>query len=472
MPIFQPRNRVTIIRQMVARVVGRSKLVGLTRNSVIFHMIAAASDEDGEQYFQMARLRELFSIDRATGSDLDERAKEIQPATIVRRTAIFGSTLATFSRPGTVGLVNIPEGTLVAARDQIGIIQYRTTAATSIIGGNTLSTPVNVTAVEAGARGNVPATEIQILVTSLPGVTGVTNAAAITNARDRESDQRFRARLKAFIQAISRGTKTALRGFALNVQLQDGRLVLFAKVDEPNPPNGTVNLYIDDGTGQIGAATNKTTIVNDIIVSGAVGDETDINTTEKPIDDTSPFELRLDRGGITILTRGTDYELNAPLGQITFKISANFPSGVLVAGDDIQATYTHWTGLVQETQKVIDGVAADAVTFPGVRAAGITVFVLPATAIDQTLEANVAVLDEFDAVEVIASVQTAIINYINNLDIGDNVIISQIIEDAMRVPGAFDFKITSYKSSTTVTNQVIPANSAARVLATSNVIIT
>lgn len=88
---------------MVARVVARSKLTGLTRNSVVYHVLAAATNEDADQYVQMARLREVFSIDTATGSDLDERAKEIQPGTLTRYPALSSSGTVIFSRPGTSG---------------------------------------------------------------------------------------------------------------------------------------------------------------------------------------------------------------------------------------------------------------------------------------------------------------------------------------------------------------------------------
>lgn len=88
MPVFQPRNRIQILREMVARVVARSKLAGLTRNSVVFHVLAGAANEDAEQYVQLARLRNVFAIDKATGSDLDERAKEVLPSSRMGRAVV------------------------------------------------------------------------------------------------------------------------------------------------------------------------------------------------------------------------------------------------------------------------------------------------------------------------------------------------------------------------------------------------
>ena len=114
---------------MIARVVARSTLTGITRNNSLFHVLAAASSEDAEQYFQMARLRDLFSIDKATGSDLDARAKEIVPGTLPRRPPVQAAGTVVFSRPGTTGTTAVPSGTIVAASDAQGQISYQTTAA-------------------------------------------------------------------------------------------------------------------------------------------------------------------------------------------------------------------------------------------------------------------------------------------------------------------------------------------------------
>ena len=119
MPVFQPRNRVQILRAMIARAIARSPLVGLTRNSTIYHVLAAAAEEDSISYFEAARLRSVFSLDNATGTDLDERAAEIQPSTVERFRAIFATGDVTFSRPGTTGTLNIAVGTIIAASDDL-----------------------------------------------------------------------------------------------------------------------------------------------------------------------------------------------------------------------------------------------------------------------------------------------------------------------------------------------------------------
>lgn len=463
MPVFQPRNRVQILREMIARLVARSKLSGLSRNSVFFHVLAAAANEDAEQYVQLARLRNLFSVDRARGSDLDERAAEIVPGVIQRRTALFASTPVVFSRPGTTGTISIPAGTQVGATDEQGQVRFRTTTAGSIAAGNTTSGNIPVVCTIAGVRGNVTAGNINQLVTRIPGVTGVTNPSDIANGRDRESDDRFRARIKAFVQAISRGTPTALEGFAKQVTLADGRRVLFAKVVEPIVPNGVVDLYIDDGTGSVLEVNSDFLGSPDLFVSSAAGGEDTAFTTEKPIRDDGSFVLEADTGGgFFTLVRGTDYELNSALGQVELLSTGALPT--LSAGDALRASYRYYIGLIGETQRVIDGDPDNPIQRPGVRAAGALVLVKPPTTVNQSLTASISVEDDFDPDEVAIDVQSAIQGYINSLDIGENVIVAEIIEQAMRVDGMLNFRITDLTGSGAGgADQVILSNQVARI---------
>jgi uncharacterized phage protein gp47/JayE len=460
-PVFEPRTRVQILRGMVARVVARSRLVGLTRNSAVFHILAAAATEDAEQYFQMSRLRSVFSIDKATGSDLDERATEIAPGIISRRSALFASGDVVYSRPGTTGVVAIPIGSIVAASDSEGQIKYRTTEAGEISDGNSTSDPINVTAVEAGIRANVAETEISQIVTRIPGVTGVSNAALFSNGRDRESDSSFRSRLKAHVQSLSRGTPTAIEGFAKQVILADGRRVVFAHLREPAVPNGVVTLYIDDGTGSVEEYSEEFFISPETLLDPAVGGETEFFTFEKPIRDDGSFVLEVND---VALVRGVDYLLNPAEGHVVLDETA-YPAGLTV-GDKVEATYRHYLGLIQETQRVVDGDPADAVAVPGVRPAGVTVLVQAPQVLLQSIDANISVLTDYDPTAVALEVRSVIQAYINGLDIGDDVIVSELIEQAMGVDGMFDFTINTLTGGAPA-NQVVLDTQVARIVGAS-----
>lgn len=447
---------------MVARVVSRSRLVGMLRNSVVFHVLAAAAGEDAEQYFQMSRLRDLFSIDKATGSDLDERAAEIQPAVLFRAPPVPASDSVTFSRPGTTGTIAIPIGTLVAGSDAQGQIQYRTTAAGSILAGFTTSAAIPIVATTPGTRGNLVAGEINQFITRIPGVTGVTNANDLTNGRDRESDQNFRARLKAFVQSISRGTKTALEGFARNVVLSDGRRVLFANAVSPILPTGITELFIDDGTGF--AEEFATDFVlptgTDTIIASAAGGETSFFTTAKPIRDDGFFDLFINA---VLQVRGTDYYLDPTEGKIELDSTA-YPTG-LTAADAVTANYRYYIGLIAQTQKVINGDPNDPTRFPGVKAAGEMVIVKTPQAVLQTITATIVVIDGFDSATVALQVEAALQDYINSLDIGEDVIVAELCNRAMDVTGMFDFQISDLSGTSPAANQVILEDQVARITA-------
>lgn len=442
---------------MVARIVARSRLVSLRRNSVIFHLVAAAADEDAEQYFQLANLRRLFDIKKAEGSDLDERAAEITPNTIERRGAGIATGDVTFFRNGTTGATVIPAGTLVSAEDAAGLIRFRTTTAATITAGNDFVAGVTVVALEAGARGNVAADAINQLTSRPVGIIRVTNPLVFDNGSDRESDDEFRARLQSHVQSLSRGTLAAVRAFALNVQLPDGRRVLFAKVFEGVPPGCQFDVIIDDGTGSVEEVEDNFAAADDVLIAAAIGGETELFTAERPIRDEllpTPFELKINA---VVQTRGVDYELNAPRGIVEL-------AAPLAPADAVTARYRHYGGLVQATQRVIDGDPTAPIAFPGVRAAGVLARVLPASPVFQQLTASISVLPDFDVPTVIEQVTAAVVGYINRLDIGADVIVAELIERAMGVPGMFNFQISDLTGTFPATDQVILQTQVARIV--------
>lgn len=466
MPVFQPRTRPDILREMIARVVARSELEGLTLNAAVYHVLAAAATEDAEQYFQATRLRDLFSIDKASGSDLDERAKDYVPNTITRRVPLKATGTALFSRPGTTGTVAIPSGTQIAATDAQGQIQYQTTAVASIPNGSSDSGSVPISAIEAGERGNVAAGQIVQFVSRIPGVPSVTNPSALTTGQDRESDESFRARIKAFVQAMSRGTVAALEAFASDVILSDGQRVLFANVKEPATPTGSIDLFIDNGSGTAEAFDDTFIGAPETLIASAVGGEVEAYTGNKPVRDDGSLIVELDTGGgFNPIVRGTDFEFDSTEGKIVFDPTI-FPSG-LSTGDAVRAEYRYYTGLIQEVQKVINGDPLNPLVYPGVRPAGVQVLVKSPSLVSQSIAATISVLSGFDTLTVATEVSTAIQAYINNLPIGADVIVAELIERAMAVTGMFNFKIQTLTGSSPAVDQIILDDQAARIVAAS-----
>ncbi len=186
MPRFQPKRHEQIFKQMIARLVARTDLSDVGDVSVWKHVLAAASRQDDEQYYQMVLLLLLFSIDTATGDDLDERAKDIQPSVISRILSAKSVGTVVFSREGTTGTVSIPTGTLV--KTSAGLV-FRTTTTGTIsptsgeqVAGNGVgrdSNLVSVIAEEAGLAGNVSVGTVSKFVSKPSGVDEVTSLQSV-----------------------------------------------------------------------------------------------------------------------------------------------------------------------------------------------------------------------------------------------------------------------------------------------------
>jgi hypothetical protein len=351
---------------MIAKVVSRTKLSDVSNTSTWKHVLAAAARQDDEQYYQMSLLLLLFSIDSADGDDLDERAKEIQPAVVTRNLASKATGNVVFFRNTTVGTRPIASGTTIKTAD--GKV-FTTTAAGSIGPGSQYSGSIPIVAEVAGTAGNVEAGTIVKFGSKPPGIDGVSNPSATAFGTDKESDDSFRSRIRQYISTLARSTIEALEFAVLGaVDPDTGAVVMFAKAIEDPVNRGYVTLYIDDGTG---SASSIEAVSGEIVTEGlagppagsAVGGEVRLFLNNIAIDAET---LTLSSSESGPLTRNVHYYINPASGQINFVTA-------LVAGEVITASYNRYTGLIRLCQKIIDGDSADRVNYPGYRAGGVLV---------------------------------------------------------------------------------------------------
>ena len=255
---FSPKRHEQIYSSQIARIVARSRLSDVADTSVWKHTAAASSRQDDEQYYQMSLLLALFSIDRASGDDLDERAKDIQPGVVKRVLASEATGTVVFTRVGTAGSVSIIIGTKVktAAGEIFTTTTTGTITPTSVeqISSNGVgrdSNLVSVVADEAGQSGNVSANTVVKFENKPAGIDEVTNTVSFANGRDKETDPSFRTRLKDFVRGLARCTAQAIEaGIVGQTDSVSGATILFAKVTEDPILRGNVTAFIDDGTGQ------------------------------------------------------------------------------------------------------------------------------------------------------------------------------------------------------------------------------
>jgi uncharacterized phage protein gp47/JayE len=446
MPRFTPKRHEQLLTKNIAKVVTRTRLSDISNSSAFKHVLAASARQDDEQYYQMTLLLMLFDISKASGDDLDERAKEIQPGTVTRNLANKSTGNVVFYRDSTVGTVSIAIGTQVSTSDGKA---YTTTAAGEI----TPTSPVQITGHSIGQDsglvpvianvaeedGNVDDNTVTKFVSKPPGIDGVTNPSPFANGTDKESDDSFRNRLIQYISNLARGTIQALEAAVLGAEDTDtGAKILFAKCVEDVVDRGEVTLYIDDGTG---SAMTTDAITSENLCEGlagppldsAVGGEEYLSLDYKPIDETT---LALTSDVYGALVQGTDYYVNGASSQVNFL-------DPLDAAEVITGNYTRYTGLIELGQKIIDGDPNDRINYPGYRAGGVRVIVITPQVMIQTVEVSLFISEGYDHATVEALVLTTIKNYINNLGISGDVIRTELGKRIKNISGIYDYNLIS-----------------------------
>jgi uncharacterized phage protein gp47/JayE len=445
---FEPKTFQFFLQRFANRLVARTGLSDVEVGGILHNFAMAFARECDDMSFQTVNLQRLWDIDTAAGEDLDKRGADCNPDEIERQ----GSTKATgqveFSRSGAVGTISIPSGSIV--RVPGGEPEFKTTAAGQILNGFTSSGNIAIEALEAGADGNADAATITQM-DAITGVETVSNPAATTGGTDEESDAEYRSSIKSYIRSLGRGTKQALEWAVLDVSLSGyGRVVSAHCVEGIGSDLGKVWIYVDDGSGTI-ERTSDNYGSPETVIASASGGERRASLDYKPVVSGTVVSVWVNA---VLQTEGTDFTLNYATGQITFDETV-YPTG-LTALDAVTAEYTYYVGLLAESQKVVDGDPGDYTAYPGYRAFGVQVFVVPPIVLQQVIVGSIVVEDGYDSATVIASVKAAINRYINGLGVNGDVILSELIFQAQSVPGVFDVNFTSPVGNVTIGEDEIP----------------
>ena len=97
--------------------------------------------------------------------------------------------------------------------------------------------------------------------------------------------------------------------------------------------------------------------------------------------------------------------------------------------------YRYYTGLLAKVQKVVDGYDPDPTNYPGYKAAGTQIEVVPPLNYHTLVDVVVATNGGININSISDSVKLAILNYINGLGVGQDIIISEITSAVMSVEG-------------------------------------
>lgn len=396
---------------------------------------------------------------------------------------------------------------------------YTTTEPAFILQGNYASNEVAIKCTTSGISGNVGASRINQFPSSPPYIgAAFYNTTKASGGLDRETDSEFRVRALAQLQSLSRGTVLALKSNAIGVTdpTTQNRVVSSNIVEDF--VNSEVFLYVDDGTGAIartkvlpadsisaalaGALSLTPVDISDWPNSGYVLIETDgVNPAELVqysakvgtvlalstptvyphaggsiidfVDYVSPAAeatqrrfkltnfpsvrnservfLRVPSGTWTLLTRDVDYRLNRGTGEFQL-----VDVGGVVSGTQVVAHYTYYTNLIAQVQKVMEGDQNDPVNFPGVKAAGVFLSVEQPVIKRVTILASITADNGYTESDLAPLVQRAIESYVASLRIGQDVIVSKLIDAAFSITGLADISIVTPTSNVVVLESELP----------------
>lgn len=250
------QNFSTLVQNMAAAVqAAASQLLDLTVGSTLRAVLEANASVALWMQWMLLQVLQTTRAATSTASDLDSWMADMS---LTRLQAVAATGLVTFSRYTPTGAALIPVGALVRTADgteTFGVSIDTTNSAWSaaqngyVLGAGVQSVTVPVICQTAGSAGNVQAGSVSQLVTAMPGVDSVANAAAFQNGMDAETDSAFRARFQNYMDSRSRATMAAV-GNAI-ASIQQG---LQYTIQENVLPNGTAQLgsflaTVDDGSG-------------------------------------------------------------------------------------------------------------------------------------------------------------------------------------------------------------------------------
>lgn len=219
--------------------------------SVVRTMVEAPAAELEELYLQFfIGLREAIPVSVFQTFGFDSLPAK-SASGLVRFTTATAATAT----------ISIPAGTLVKAPGSGQT--YATSGDAFILVGQTYVDTL-VSAQVPGIIGNVDMAAIVELVSSVPGISAVSNPAPLLNGTDAETDDERTLRFRGYISTLARGTKAAVEYGARTAKVVNSSGVVTEYVahasvyepwvDDPLQPIALVRCFVHNGSSATSAA--------------------------------------------------------------------------------------------------------------------------------------------------------------------------------------------------------------------------
>jgi len=411
MPVFVPRTSKQVLRDLLAKVVSRTDVSDVNVGSTLFTLLNGVAVEIANTEARFFNLRQGFSLQNASGQELDQRCSELPPIGIrrKRRTAAAGSALKITRDDSDINnQLTIPAGSLVSRNDNGQ--QYRTAQDVSIPAGFTEIDNVYIVALTPGELANANENDINTIISMPDTVISVLNTSQISNGLDRESDASLRNRATRYINSIGRVSKSALEFLGTTFISSDNVSFKFAKIFEDPEHPGYAELVVDDGTGLRQPASEIVSNVSYVMPSGGSRFITHERPAVRPI---GLHQITVTRNNADINIVESDYVSIPERGLIFFR------EGFLQEGDRVSINNIRcYRGLMAELQAEIEGNANNGAILTGFRAAGTRVRVVPPLITAFECDVRIIIRPDQNSEVIKTQIKEAIIDFINDLDIG------------------------------------------------------
>jgi len=307
-----------------------------------------------------------------------------------------------------------------------------------------------------GTAGRVSAGAIRDFV-GAPPFDGaiVRNESSFAGGSDDESDDQFRSRGRKKIQSLARGTPLSLEQLVVGVEYTgiDGVTwrVSSARVKEffGRGAGDFVYVYVWPGAFDFLVTEDVTTAVE--LTTPVTGAEDGQKFFRAPQTAIVPGSLQLERWPVNgtawePLIQNQDYYLHEGTGWIEISDPG------LNKQDKLQIKqYSYYEGLLKTVQSVINGIEQNPAVYPGIVSAGVkalATYPRPKSILD--IRGAIQVREGYEEADVSPLVGEAITRYLTELRVGDDVILSEMIERSMSVEGMYDISFSSPTNNITI----------------------
>jgi len=167
--------------------------------------------------------------------------------------------------------------------------------------------------------------------------------------------------------------------------------------------------------------------------------------TQRKIEHVAIDELNPDKKILYLSPANRSYKFSdANLTKISHTSKLNYSVGTILGVDG----YLYYTGLLRRVQRIVDGFEPDAENFPGRKAVGSFIETLPPLSKSVSMSIDITTNEGVNLGDISNGIKSTIINYVNQLGVGEDIILSEIIAAVMQIKGVAAVTFTNPTPST------------------------